>query len=139
MVEPDLACAADGDVSVTITGTGFRNVDGRAAGLSFGMMSLPAKPGACTPLPGPRETVNVCTTLTFLIPKNTAGGSFTVAVQNPDPAGCASASKPFALFDRPVVSSVRPTAIFSQAAQAMLTLTGNSFGTVRNTPPAAKI
>ncbi|HXI60198.1 MAG TPA: hypothetical protein VNO55_29240, partial [Polyangia bacterium] len=138
-LEPEVACSADGDVNVTITGTGFLNVDGHSAGVAFGAMSLPGKTDSCTVLPGPRELVNVCTKLTFAIPKNTPGGTTTVAVRNPDPVGCLSSSKPFTLFDRPVVTSVQPGALCSLTPQVVLMLTGSNFVTIAAAVPSVAI
>lgn len=126
-VQPIGICSQAQMQMLTIAGTNFLTVDGVGPVLHVGPEEFTPTAGDCSPLTGPSETVQQCTTLTLFVPVGTfAPGSYMVSVTNPAPADCAS-SEPITLEVRPppVVTDVAPRNVCSGFAS--VTITGTDF------------
>lgn len=126
-VQPLAICSQAANQQLVISGVGFLTVDGAAPVVAIGSQTPAATPSGCTAFSGPKETVQVCTTLTVAVPAGTfAPGSYPISVTNPAPVGC-STSETFTLVvaPPPVIADVQPRNVCSGSGQ--LTLTGTGF------------
>lgn len=126
-VQPLAVCSQAAMQRLSVTGVNFLTVDGVGPTLTVGATAFMPTPGGCTPLTGPAETVEQCTSLTLTVPMGTfAPGTYPVVVTNPAPADCAS-SEVLTLEVRPppVITDVAPRNVCSGAA--LVTVTGTGF------------
>jgi hypothetical protein len=94
---PAELCTAQGEVPLVLGGLHFLTIDGSSPTVTFtdpeGVRFTigGAAASGCTPLAGPMEMAEDCTTLTILVPRNAlALQAYTLTVANPAPAGCTS-------------------------------------------------
>lgn len=136
-VVPDLACTAQGDRNLVLTGTGFLTVNGASPTVTVGADSLAGTPSNCSPVTGPAETVTTCTTLTVTVPRGSlAPGNDSVVVKNPPPADCSTMEHvDYTEVPPPTLSSASPDlACDAQGAQT-ITLAGSGFLEIGTTTP----
>ena len=146
-VVPDLVCAADGAVAITLTGTGFITVKADTASptifpsVGVGSLSLtPASASGCTDVVGPIETVRSCTTLVLQIPQGATAGLQAVTVANPAPAGCTSTGTvTLVIAPPPVLTSVTPDITSVAEGPVTLTLAGSGFIKLGTTLPGVQL
>lgn len=138
---PDLACTSLSQ-RVTVTGTGFITVDGVAPTVTLlGMpsVSLSAMASNCTPVVGPTEMVQSCTTLDITVPTGSTAGAYTVRVTNPAPIACASTEVvTFTILPQPTVTSAAPDLACTTLSQTV-TVTGTGFITVNGMTPTVTL
>ena len=146
-VVPDLACTEEGTTSVTVTGTGFAQVDAVTPTLVIGALRLTttAVPASCTAVPGPRERVLRCTSLTATIARNAlaptgASTAFATSVENPTPVDCKTMQQvKFTTVPRPHVTAVVPDLVCTAGGGTFVAITGTGFITVNGTAPTVTI
>lgn len=137
---PDLACAADGTVSVKLEGAGFLSIDGNTPSVTVGGVALTSAVANCTTVAGPREATEVCTELAILIPAGMTAGQPELVVTNPSPVGCSSTtSRPITLFGRPVVASIVPDASCAADGTTTVAIKGSGFITVAGQVPVVML
>jgi large repetitive protein len=115
-IVPDLVCDAEGDTTITLTGTGFLDVAGVTPTVNVGPdHSYPAVLDTsdtlvCTQVTGPTKgDVYICTKLTFVVPQDDlAQALYDVTVTNPTPPNCTSNSVNLQITDPPVITGIVP-------------------------------
>ncbi|QRK05926.1 hypothetical protein JQX13_38195 [Archangium violaceum] len=140
-VEADLVCTAQGENTLTVTGTGFITVDAATPTLILGTLELPTVASDCTGVSGPRETVTSCTTLTAVLPPDgLSPGTYDVRVKNPVPADCAT-SQPvkFTVVPPPSVAAVEPDLACAAEGGVLVAVKGSGFLTVDGRLPSVKL
>ena len=127
-VQPALACDAEGDVTLELTGTGFIVLaDGVGPAVSVGTWSGGAAARDCADLTGPAGG-QTCATLTVTLPQAALGeGLFDVSVANPDPAGCATDTLTVELIAPPTLSELSTDLTCDAEGDVALTVTGMGF------------
>ncbi len=139
-VLPDIACAEEGIVNVTLTGSGFLTIGGAVPSVSVGTLVLVPSASGCTALTGSTQLAQTCTSLSVSVPQATAAGVYPVTVKNPAPAGCSSGSSiSLTLFGKPQIVSVAPLAVCTQSADKTVLITGSGFVTVGAAVPTVKV
>lgn len=126
-IAPTYACNAENAVSLTLSGSGFLVIDGAQPSVLVGTTVLNATASNCQAVPGSTRTVSSCTSLATSVPTSIAAGATTVAVRNPSPAACTSASQPLVLFGRPVITSVAPAGVCTTAGTTAILVSGSEF------------
>lgn len=126
-VAPAAICTAQGDVTLTLTGTGFLSVDGVAPTVTVGATAVTASGmSGCTQFPSLTNVVNICTTLTAVFPMGSVPpGARPVIVTNPAPAACSSAPVILQGTDPPTLATVAPSTMCRGGG--ILDLTGTNF------------
>ncbi len=138
--QPDLACTADGSVSIKLTGLGFLTIDGVAPTVSVAGAPLTSLASGCTPIVGPVEVAQACSELTVLVPGETAVGQPDIIVTNPLPVGCSSLpTKPLSLVDRPQIASITPDETCSADGARTIAIKGTGFLTVDGVAPVVTL
>lgn len=128
-VAPNPVCLAQGDASLTITGTGFLSTSSTGPSVTVGSVtatSVAVDPTTCTAVQGATGTQS-CTSLTAVVAQGalTEGQSYPVVVTNPAPADChSSGSTMLAVAPPPQVTGITPTAICTGGA--VFTVTGSN-------------
>lgn len=132
VVDPEIVCTAQGDNTITLTGTGFLHVDQDTPTVGIGGRSYTATVSDCTSIPDPAKPTESCKTLTITIPKGDLGeGVHAVVVQNPAPADCISSeSVNLAVVPPPKVDSVAPGVVCDNDADTTITIKGTGFLTI---------
>ncbi len=129
-VEPEIFCADEAPVTLTLVGEGFLVVEGALPTVTLGGFTAPADAaGACVPLAGPVEG-ELCGELTVTVPVGgIAAGAWEVTVTNPAPAGCSSTEAvPIEVVGAPVIEAVDPAGTCTEATDPIeLTLSGSGF------------
>jgi hypothetical protein len=131
-IAPDLVCDAQGDQTMTITGTGFLTVGQEKPSVHLGNQSFPAASlGGCNPVSGPfaEGDVTTCTSITFVAPAGALPpGDYPVVVTNPKPADCLSEEKvSLHVAAPPVIASLSPASVCDAQGDKVLTLAGTGF------------
>jgi hypothetical protein len=141
-IAPDLVCDAQGDQTMTVTGTGFLQIGTALPGVIVGTTTfMPAMISGCMPVPAMTSTVQTCTTMTFVLPKGTfPEGDYPVVVQNPPPAGCKSLETVnLHVAPPPSIAGVNPLGICDAQGNQQITLDGAGFLQVGTTLPTVTI
>jgi hypothetical protein len=147
-IAPDLVCDAEGDQTLTITGSGFLTVGDTKPTVMLGNQSFPAsKLDGCQPVKDPSQgkfaegDVTLCTSLTFVAPKGAlTPGDYAVSVVNPTPAGCTSEEKVnLHVSAPPVIASLAPTSVCDAQGDQQLVITGTGFLVVGGQAPSVTI
>jgi hypothetical protein len=143
-VAPDLVCDAQGDQTMTLTGTGFLTSATLAPTVSLGAQTfVPKSVTGCTPVPGQltEGAVSSCTSITFVIPIGTLPeGDYPVVVTNPKPADCKSLEMvTLHVAPPPSVTSVTPTPICDAQGDQTVDVNGTGFLHVGTTFPTVTI
>ncbi len=113
-VTPDVGTAAEGPLTVTLTGTGFLQVGAALPTVSLeGAPLVPTTLTGCTAVAGTTSGAQTCTTLTFVVPQGAPTGEATVAVTNPAPAPCTSALAHLFLAPAPTLTRLVPPGVCS--------------------------
>lgn len=141
-VQPGFFCTDSGDTGVTLTGTGFLEIDGTSpsvviAGQTFQGLVTQTE---CTMTS--RMNVQSCTELTATIPQGSVtGGSAAVGVINPEPAACPSSTDGDALVGGPpTIASAMPGAVCAGTTfDGNVTLTGDNFLTIDGNLPSVTV
>ena len=127
---PPAICDDEADRKVTIVGANFLQIGAALPTVTVGGKTLTADSlTGCAPVPGTytEGAVQLCTSLTFTVPKGTlVPGDYPVVVTNPAPANCAS-SETLSLHDEPppVVTKVAPSTVCEGGGK--LTIDGSNF------------
>lgn len=133
--EPSLLCDAQGDVEVTLVGSGFLDVGGTLPTVHFGDHDLPADSMSdCTPLAGP-VAGQLCTTITVTVPTDAIpAGVFDVSVTNPAPADCSSTDAvQIEVVPEPEITALLPDSVCEDAGTLTLEVQGTGFVVVGGT------
>ena len=129
-VVADLECDAQGDVTFTLSGTGFVVLDtGTTPTVDMGGYLALADSGSdCTPLLGPAGGQS-CATLAFTLPAGTlAAGVYDVGVTNPEDPDCETTELvQVEVVPEPTLASVEPDLECDDQADVGFTLTGTGF------------
>ncbi len=152
-VSPAAVCVNEGDVTLTVAGEGFLEVDGVGptltlrVGAADAFVLAPSSSDAlsgCVDLGGTTRTVRVCSSFEVVWPQDgLASGvqAYQAVVTNPAPAGCSSAAQTVTRYGPPTVTSVSPTQLCTGGSQ--LTVTGEDLfpgaQAYLNTIPAANV
>lgn len=125
-VVPDLACVEQGARNVVLQGSGFIVMGTALPEVDVGDLVLtPTGTGGCTPLPGPVEGIESCTSLTVSVPETLAVGEHAVVVTNPAPANCESTdTRSFFVVPAPTLVSIEPLAICTAEGDTSLAIVG---------------
>ncbi len=134
-VDPLAVCDAQGDQTLTITGTGFLQVGQTLPAVTIDAQTFLANGvGGCTEVPGmfADGTVLSCTSVTITIPQGTfMTGTYPLFVTNPLPADCQSTETiNIEVRDPPNVTSVIPATLC--AGGGKLQFTGTGFASTAN-------
>ena len=141
-VDPDLICLDEADMTLTVSGSGFLDVEGVLPTVLIDGVSIPADAlGDCATVLGTLLNAQSCTTLTVTIPQGSlAAGAYELNVQNPDPAGCVSEQGvSFAVVESPEVITVSPDLVCNAQGDDTITLTGAGFLDVDGALPTVTI
>lgn len=142
-VTPQPICNEQGTDMLTLTGTGFLDVDGEAPTVTIGGVaaaSVAVSSSSCAPIPG-RSGSQVCTELVATLAEGTvAAGLHDVTVTNTDPAGCATQEQvTVATVDAPEVAMVQPNPICLSEGDVEITITGSGFVRIGTSQPALAV
>lgn len=123
-------CDQESDQTLQITGTAFLEVGTTLPTVTVGdHMFTATKADGCAAVPGMHSegSVQLCTSITFVIPQGTfAPGDYKLTVTNPPPANCVSTQAiNLHVEPPPAVSSVKPAVICSGGG--ILTIDGSGF------------
>jgi hypothetical protein len=145
-IAPDLICDAQGDQTMTVTGTGF---------LQFSMpptmpvvavgtqMFKPTAVTGCMPVDGMfmEGMVQTCTSMTFTIPLGTfTEGDYAVVVTNPPPADCKSLETVnLHVAPPPSITGANPLAVCDAQGDQTVTIDGTGFLEVGAALPSVTI
>lgn len=143
-VAPALGCSAEGERTLTLTGTGFITVDGMAPAVTLSdgtaMATVSTTASDCTMVQGPTEVVQSCATLTATLAQNALPpGPYQVTVKNPAPAACLSGQVGYTVTPDPVVSSVVPDVLCAAEGVVPLLITGQGFLRVAGVEPTVAV
>jgi hypothetical protein len=141
-VVPDLLCLAQGEQTLTVSGSGFLRVDDALPLVTVGGVALGATSASdCEALSGSKRAVETCTALVVTLPQGAVvPGAHEVVVTNPTPAGCASEEVVTVLtVPEPTVVAVDPDLLCLEQAGATVTLTGTGFLEVDGVLPTVAI
>ncbi len=140
---PDLACIADGNRIITLTGQSFLEFGNRRPVVRVGEETVVAAAmDDCQPVPGSssEETVNLCTRLTFAVPYLFPPGSYDVSLQNPEPADRAWADPiRLVLLPAPSALEVHEDLFCSALGDQRMTVTGSSFHRIADAQPEVTV
>jgi len=140
-VTPSMFCGDQQDVEVTVTGTGFLDVDGTLPTVEVGGNSYAAASVSdCVDVEGTLLNARSCTELTFTLPAGALDGGWQdITVRNPLPADCDNTSTgSFYLVGAPQIDRVSPTTPCEQNASDF-TITGSGFLELGGEQPAVTI
>lgn len=137
-VTPDIVCSA-ASKEVTLTGTGFLTVGGALPTVTLDGTPLSITASGCSPLVGPTEVVQTCTTLTATIPPRSTAALATLTVTNPTPAGCTSAAASIFVTPPPALTAADPADVCSTATSTPLSLTGTNLLVIGGVQPALTV
>lgn len=127
---PPAICDDEADRKVTIQGADFLQIGAALPTVTAGGKTFTADSvSGCAPVPGTytEGAVQLCTSLTFTVPKGTfTPGDYPVTVTNPAPANCVS-SEVLSLHDEPppIVTKVAPATVCEGGGK--LTIDGSNF------------
>ncbi|MFH0899917.1 MAG: hypothetical protein V2A73_04735, partial [Pseudomonadota bacterium] len=133
--------------SLTLTGTGFVQVNGIPPTVAFGGVTVAATSlDDCTAIVGTTlGGAESCTTLHLTVPREGIGpGEYQVTVSNPGPAGCTSnEAVTVAVAGPPKVDRVEPAAMCADNQPAEMTIAGQGFlvatGIPADQPPVVEV
>ena len=130
-IAPDLVCDAQGNQTMTVTGTGFLQVGTTLPTVTVGSKTYtPASINGCMAVKGTFKEgmISSCTSMTFVILKaDLAEGDFAVVVKNPPPADCSSLELVnLHVAPPPSVTTVSPLGI-CDAVNQTVTIVGTGF------------
>jgi hypothetical protein len=114
--QPVAVCDAQGDQTITLTGTKFLQVAAVLPTVTIGgQIFTPKLASGCTAVPQTfaEGTVQECTGLSVVVPKGTfAQGVYAVLITNPLPAGCATTEMvTLTIDDPPIVTGTVPATL----------------------------
>lgn len=141
-VVPDLICDAQGDRTLTLTGTGFVAVGATLPTVTIGdFQAMAATADGCGAIEGTLLPAQSCTTLTVVVPAGTlTPGVHDVSVENPDPAGCVTEEAiTIAVVPPPSLVSVVPDLVCLDEGDRSLTLSGSGFVVVDGVLPTVSV
>jgi hypothetical protein len=143
-VAADLVCDAQGDQTMTVTGTGFIEFGTTQPTVSVGTQTFkPTKVDGCTTVPGTftEGPVSSCTSITFVLPKGTfTEGDYDVVVNNPPPADCKSLETvKLHVAPPPTIANVKPVEICDAQNLQIVTINGSGFLEIGTTLPSVTI
>lgn len=143
-IAPDIECVAQGDQTMSITGTGFLQIGAALPTILVGtQMFQPTTISGCTPVPGMFQEgmVSSCTELGFVIPMGAfPEGDYPVSVENPPPAGCASVEAlDLHIAPPPSIGAVSPLGICDDQGDQVLTIDGSGFLDIGGALPTVTI
>lgn len=126
---PDITTAAEADVSVALTGTGFIKIGATLPGVQVGAVTLAASAASgCTAIAGTTTGAESCTGLTVVVPRGSPTGEQPVVVVNPLPASCSSAPKKLYLAPAPALARLTPPGLcIGTTGTTAVTLDGADF------------
>ncbi len=126
-VVPDLVCVADGDRALLLTGSGFLTVAGALPLVTIGGAPVvAASASGCVPVAGSTLGAELCDAIAVTVPVGAlATGVHLVTVENPAPAGCASAELvTVAVLPEPSLAGVNPGLLCTSGGAVSMELTG---------------
>lgn len=141
-VEPQPVCNAQGDVVLTLTGTGFLTIGASLPQVSIGAYEAEnvTAGGDCSEVEGVTD-VTSCTELTVTVPAGTLDpGVYDVTVANPAPAGCETTETvTLTVVPPPVISDVSPNPICLDQGPGTVTITGTGFLVIDDALPTVTL
>lgn len=132
-IAADLVCDAQGDQTMTVTGTGFLQLGSvlKPTVMIGDTAFAPATVGSCSPIAGSfvEGAAQTCTTMTFVIPLGSLpAGDYPVVVVNPAPADCKSLEAvTLHIAPPPTLAAVAPLAICDAQNNQIVTIAGANF------------
>ncbi|MEP7122121.1 MAG: kelch repeat-containing protein, partial [Byssovorax sp.] len=143
-IAPDLACDAQGDQTMTLTGTGFLTNATLSPTVTLGDKTfIPKTVTGCVAVPGQltEGALMSCTSITFVIPLGTfPEGDYPVVVTNPKPADCKSLEMVVLhIAPPPSVTSITPTPICDAQGDQTVDVAGTGFLHVGTTLPTVTV
>jgi hypothetical protein len=145
-VVPDLACNAQGVVTVALRGTGFVTVDGKTPKVTFTSPTgtpfevAASGPSGCTPIAGIKENAASCTGLVTTVPQaQLPPGVYGVVVTNPETPACKTKqARTLLIVPPPTVTAINPPLRCNVQANIALAVTGSDFYTVDGVLPTVR-
>ncbi len=140
-VTPAMFCGDQQDVDLTVTGSGFLDVDGTMPTVEVGGNNYTAHTvNGCVDVEGTLLNARSCTGLVFTLPAGAlTGGWQDITVRNPAPADCDNTSSgSFYLVGAPQITRVSPTTPCEQNASDF-TIAGSGFLELGGEQPAVTI
>lgn len=144
-IAADLTCDAQGAQGLVLSGSGFLQMGDELPTVQLGQDTFPVDElSDCTSVEGDfvEGPVKTCTSGKLTLPKGALPeGDYTVAVTNPDPAGCVSLETTVILHvaPPPTVTSVKEDLVCDAQGDQDLTLTGTGFLQVGDALPSVKV
>jgi hypothetical protein len=141
-VEPEPACTAQYENTLTVRGAGFLKVAGALPTVRIGDLTLTATAaGACETLAGPRGDVERCGELTVVVAQGALPeGAHAVSVTNPAPADCVSSEQVvFHVVPPPQVTAVAPSPLCNAQGTVEVAVTGEGFLRIAGTGPTLRL
>lgn len=128
-VAPNNICVSEGDTQITISGSGFLQVDSADFTLQIdGSTVAPDSIASCSALAVEGMTVQTCNAATATVSPGALGvGPVPIAIANPDPSECGDASSDLLRIVQPAdVTGVTPGNVCSDVPTT-ITITGTDF------------
>jgi hypothetical protein len=137
---PQPICNEQGADVLTLTGTGFLELDGAVPTVTIGGVaasSVSVNASTCAAIPD-RSDGRLCTELSVTLAEGTImAGLHDVVVTNTDPAGCETADGvAIAFVDAPEITLVQPNPICLSQNDVVVTVTGVGFVRIGATQPS---
>ena len=142
-IAADLACDAQGDQTLVLTGASLLHIGALLPVVHAGGKDFPVtKVDGCAPLPGTHAegAATTCTSATFVVPKAAlAAGAYSVTLTNPAPAPCVSTDAlSFTVVPPPSLATVTPVAVCDAQGDQTFALAGTGFLTVGAALPSVQ-
>ncbi|MDY0058988.1 MAG: hypothetical protein RBU45_04195 [Myxococcota bacterium] len=142
-VEPSLVCTAQGARDVVVSGAGLLTVDGVLPATTLDGTALTVRSAdGCEPLETQGNTVTNCGAVTVEVPveQTAAPRNPTLTVENPQPAGCSSATATdLLLVPPPTLTDVQPPALCENGGSQVLRLTGTTLLVIDGLAPEVRV
>lgn len=128
-VSPDLVCNAQGQDALTLTGSGFLDVDGALPTVTIADQSFTADAvDDCEPVAGTTLPTRRCSSLSLSLPEGVLpAGSHPLVVTNPPPAACSSPAGPLLVVVEPPAVAASISAPPCTQDPDSLVLSGSGF------------
>ncbi|HSA22950.1 MAG TPA: IPT/TIG domain-containing protein, partial [Myxococcota bacterium] len=138
---PELFCAEQAAVEVTVSGTGFLRIDAQLPVVVIGAESFPASSvGDCVPVVGTLADAESCQQLVFSVtPAVRQTGWTDLTVRNPAPADCeTTAASQLFLLGAPIIEIVSPS-IPCEQNPTEFAIRGSRFLELDGAPPTVTL
>ncbi len=129
-VEPELICDAQGNRTLTLSGSGFVKLSGALPSIKIGVSTFAATAASgCSAIPGAPLPAELCNAVTVEVPKDAlTPGTYDVTLTNPAPAACASTDAiSLTIVAPPQLDAIEPDPVCDAQANRTLKVSGAGF------------